>query len=93
MIGQLLFTIGCSVKSIELMLLGRVLFGVGGETINIAQSCIIYKWFKKNELSLPFGLALTIARLGSVLNDLATPRISTVRKIINILFIDIWKSN
>ena len=76
MIGQMFFALGCSVKSIEMMLFGRVLFGLGGEVINIAQNCIILKWFKKSELSFPCGLAITVARFGSGLNDIITPRIS-----------------
>lgn len=64
------------------MLIGRIIFGLGGEIININQNCIIIKWFKKNELSFPLGLAITANRLGSVLNDIASPRIASVNYII-----------
>ena len=77
LIGQLLFALGCSVRDINVMLCGRMFFGFGGEIINIAQNCIMIKWFKKAELSFPFGIAITVSRLGSVLNDVASPRIST----------------
>jgi MFS family permease len=77
-IGQFLFAIGCSNKDIYLMLIGRTLFGVGGETINITQNCMLVKWFKKEELSFPFGLLITVSRLGSILNDVASPQIASV---------------
>lgn len=80
LLGQVVFSYGSTAKSMITMLIGRVLFGFGGEIINIIQNCIIIKWFKKNELSFPFGIAITIARLGSVLNDVISPRISAYFK-------------
>lgn len=77
-IGQFLFALGCSQQSIVLMLIGRTIFGVGGETINITQNCMIVKWFKKGELSFPFALTITVSRLGSVFNDVASPQIASV---------------
>lgn len=76
--GQLLFTIGCSNTDMTTMLLGRAIFGAGGETMNICQNVIIIRWFKKHELSLPFAICLTVARLGSVINDVASPQIANV---------------
>lgn len=76
-IGQFLFALGCSYKTIHLMLVGRVFFGFGGEIINLIQNCMMMKWFKKSELSFPFGIAITVSRLGSVLNAIISPRISS----------------
>lgn len=78
-IGQLLFAIGCSQVNMPLMLIGRVIFGIGGETINITQNLMLIKWFKKDELSFPFAITITVSRLGSVLNDVASPQIANVR--------------
>lgn len=78
LIGQFLFALGCHNQQIILMLTGRSIFGLGGEIINIAQNCLILKWFKKNELSFPLGLTITVSRLGSVVNDIASPKISSV---------------
>ena len=41
--GQLLVAVGCSVGSIELMLLSRFIFGLGGESISVAQSALVRK--------------------------------------------------
>jgi MFS family permease len=45
---------------------GRVLFGIGSESMIVAQSAIIARWFKGKELALAFGIALTICRLGTL---------------------------
>lgn len=57
------------------MLLGRVLFGLGGESMTVAQSTIISLWFKGKELNFAMGINLSIARLGSVINGLVVPRV------------------
>ena len=54
---------------IRLMLAGRFLLGVGAEPLIVAISTAIAKWFKGKELSLAFGLNLTLARLGSLAAD------------------------
>jgi nitrate/nitrite transporter NarK len=57
------------------MLAGRVLFGLGGESMSVGQSAIVSKWFKGKELAMALGLNLSISRLGSVVNGLVIPRI------------------
>ena len=74
--GQFMFVVGSQMKSITLMIVGRIVFGVGGESINICQTAMIVKWFYKNSISLPLGLTLTASRLGSVLNDVLSPKIA-----------------
>lgn len=77
LIGQFLFCIGISNKSQILALIGRILFGFGGETINSTQSTIILYWFPQNQITFIFGISLSFARLFSVLNDVFSPRISS----------------
>jgi MFS family permease len=50
-----------------MMVIGRAIFGLGAESMIVAITTVIAKWFKGKELSLAFGLNLTIARLGSFL--------------------------
>jgi MFS family permease len=45
---------------------GRVLFGIGCESLYVAQSAIIARWFRGKELAMAFGITLTIARLGTL---------------------------
>lgn len=39
------------ILSLETMIVGRFIFGIGGESINITISMIIVNWFKGSELS------------------------------------------
>jgi MFS family permease len=45
---------------------GRLVFGAGSESLVVAQSAILARWFKGRELAFSFGLTLTIARLGTM---------------------------
>jgi len=47
------------------MAAGRLVFGLGAESLIVAVTTAIAKWFKGKELSFAFGVNLTIARLGS----------------------------
>ena len=52
--------------SLPVLYAGRVIFGMGAESLIVAQSAIIARWFKGKELALAFGIALTICRLGTL---------------------------
>ncbi len=54
---------------LEIMLIGRVILGLGAEPLIVAITTALAKWFKGKELSFAFGINLTIARLGSVAAD------------------------
>jgi MFS family permease len=47
------------------MAIGRFIFGIGAESMIVAITTIIARWFKGKDLSFAFGLNLTVARLGS----------------------------
>src|SRR5271170_5336672 len=48
-----------------LMATGRLIFGMGAESLIVAVTAALARWFKGKELSFAFGINLTIARLGS----------------------------
>ncbi|KAJ3410061.1 hypothetical protein HDU80_005453 [Chytriomyces hyalinus] len=76
LLGQMIFTAGISNKSFPTLLLGRVIFGIGGESVSVCQSCVVAQWFgSESQVSLALGLTLTISRFGSVLNSILSPRI------------------
>ncbi|KAG0280630.1 hypothetical protein BGZ95_009371 [Linnemannia exigua] len=56
-----------------MMLVGRAIFGVGGESCGVAQASITTMHFRGHELAFALGLNLCIARFGSVVNALVTP--------------------
>ncbi len=55
-------------KSIYTIYIGRVIFGVGSESLVVCQSAILARWFKGKELALAFGISLTLSRLGTILS-------------------------
>jgi MFS family permease len=54
-----------STGTLEVMAAGRLVFGLGAESLIVAVTTAIAKWFRGKELSFAFGMNLTIARLGS----------------------------
>jgi MFS family permease len=48
-----------------LMAIGRLIFGMGAESLTVAATAALARWFKGKELSFAFGINLTIARLGT----------------------------
>ena len=51
------------------MYLGRFVFGIGGESLAVAQNTYAVVWFKEKELNLVFGLQLSMARIVSIQSD------------------------
>lgn len=77
-VGQLVFAAGVSARTWHWMFLGRVIFGLGGESLSVAQSRLVTEWFLGRELGLALGLNLSIARIGTVVNNNLSPRIAQV---------------
>lgn len=71
--GHLVFTAGVWTRSFKTMLVGRFLFGIGGESFAVIQNKLISYEFKGKELGLAMGIFSSIARLGTVANFLLTP--------------------
>jgi MFS family permease len=44
---------------------GRLIFGMGAESLIVAVTAAIARWFRGKELSFAFGINLTISRLGT----------------------------
>lgn len=72
-ISSFIFTMLClagavitaSFADITMMAIGRLVFGLGAESMIVAITTVIGRWFKGKQLSFAFGLNLTLARLGS----------------------------
>ncbi len=50
------------------MYFSRFLFGIGGESLSVAQNAYATAWYTPNELNFVFGLSLSMARVGSTVN-------------------------
>ena len=67
-IGQLITAFGAYFKSFKLMEFSRFVFGIGGESLAVAQNTYASVWFKGDILNMVFGLQTSIARVGSTVN-------------------------
>ncbi len=69
MIFGVLCFIGPAITAISghlpIMATGRLIFGMGAESLNVAVVTALARWFKGKELSFAFGLNLTASRLGT----------------------------
>lgn len=82
LLGQVVFAIGLSAKSWPIMFVGRVIYGFGGESLSVGNSALLAQWFAGKELAFAFGLNLSIARLGSVINNLVSPQMSNMSGVV-----------
>eukprot|EP00928_Gymnodinium_smaydae_P062423 TRINITY_DN46291_c0_g1_i1.p1 TRINITY_DN46291_c0_g1~~TRINITY_DN46291_c0_g1_i1.p1 ORF type:complete len:490 (-),score=107.05 TRINITY_DN46291_c0_g1_i1:196-1665(-) len=76
-IGAVLVSVGVARASWMLLLFGRVIFGIGGESLQIAQNCMLFRWFQGKEVSLALGMLISFSRVGSLLNGWASPEIAS----------------
>ena len=56
--------LGAFFDSYLLMEISRFVFGIGGESLAVAQNTYASAWFRGKALNAVFGLQLSIARLG-----------------------------
>ncbi|CAF4758068.1 unnamed protein product [Pieris macdunnoughi] len=66
--GAMLFALGVYINKFWLMILGRFVFGIGGESLQVAVNNYVVLWFKGKELNMVFGLQLSFSRFGSTVN-------------------------
>lgn len=66
-VGQFLFAFGAFSGQFWLMQAGRFVYGLGGESLSVAQNTYVVNWFKGRELNTVFGFQITVSRAGSTL--------------------------
>jgi len=77
--ATLIFAVVCLVGAVltaasgtfTMMAAGRLVFGLGAESMIVAVTAALGQWFKGKQLGLAFGLNLSIARAGSYAADLS----------------------
>jgi MFS family permease len=57
------------------MILGRIIYGMGGENLTITTSAFIGQWFKGKELAFALGVDISAARIAATVNDATQPMI------------------
>src|SRR5271170_6305383 len=63
-VGSVLTTLS---PRLSVMAGGRLVFGLGAESLIVAVTTAVAKWFRGKELSFAFGINLMISRAGSLL--------------------------
>jgi len=66
LVGSCLFTLGLWTDSVALLVVARVIFGMGGESQNVGSLTLISKWFAGRELAFAMAINVSVSRLGSV---------------------------
>lgn len=66
-VGQSIFVYGVDKKISWAMLVGRIIFGVGAETLEVGQADILNNWFDSHHLSTAYGLTISFQRLVTTL--------------------------
>lgn len=59
----------------QVMVLGRAIFGIGCEAMYVGQSAIITEWFINYELGFAIAMISCVPLLGSFVNGAVTPMV------------------
>ena len=77
-LGQFLFALAINTNIFSLMIIGRIIAGIGGESLEIAQYTLTTDYFKDKRLGLALGIILTSSQLGTAANDFISPIIANI---------------
>jgi len=75
LVGMATFYIAIAGKSFGMTVFSRVISGIGGESLEVAQGSVLNNWFRGRELSTAIGLSMCISRSGSSFNSFITPHV------------------
>merc|ERR1719273_2073183 len=71
-LGNGLFVLAIYLSDYPMMLVGRVIYGVGIESFVMAETPLLYEYFKGKELSFALGANLSFSLLGSSVQGVTT---------------------
>ncbi|RKP09955.1 major facilitator superfamily domain-containing protein, partial [Thamnocephalis sphaerospora] len=66
--GNILVAISTNMRSFPVMVIGRVLYGLGSGSITVVQGAILSHWFRGRGLAITLGLEVAVSRLASFLS-------------------------
>jgi MFS family permease len=85
-VGSVIFFVGVLTRQYALLIMGRVVFGLGGESLAVSQSAFVARWFKEGRgMALAFGIAISFSRVGSSFNFLFSPMIANHSVVLAVL--------
>eukprot|EP00658_Telonema_sp_P-2_P039324 TRINITY_DN2813_c0_g2_i3.p1 TRINITY_DN2813_c0_g2~~TRINITY_DN2813_c0_g2_i3.p1 ORF type:complete len:363 (+),score=97.69 TRINITY_DN2813_c0_g2_i3:59-1147(+) len=71
-VGQTVFALGSSMGGtggFGVMIFGRFIYGLGGESLCVCAQTLLAEWFMGKEMALAMGINLSVSRAGSAVND------------------------
>lgn len=71
--GQMIFSLGVYWQDYLYMIIGRVIYALGAESLYIAQLAMAVQYFSKKELTFVLGWNNSLTYLANVINGLVTP--------------------
>ncbi|CAJ0840224.1 12545_t:CDS:2 [Entrophospora sp. SA101] len=77
-IGNILVALSTDLKSFAVMVIGRILYGLGSGPIVIVQVAILSNWFRGKGLAIAVGIQIAVSRLSSFLANLTVIPIAKV---------------
>ena len=75
-LGTVAFCMGVQGRIYALALVGRFIFGLGGESLTVVQNTFVVRWFDGSFLALAFALVLAFARVGTSVNFVVSPKLA-----------------
>eukprot|EP00347_Sterkiella_histriomuscorum_P023550 403334216 len=75
LIGQFVISIGGFTKSYWTLIGGRIIYGLGGESLSVSQSALASRWFIGNELSLAMAIQISLGNVATTINGYLLPTI------------------
>lgn len=75
-IGQALFSLGLGMQNYFLMVAGRLIYGLGGESFIFIQSKRLTTYFRQKELAFSMACFVIFGKLGTIANFMLTPFIA-----------------
>jgi MFS family permease len=74
-IGQGIVVAGITTGVAWVSICGRVVFGIGAESMGVAQNAILTHFFPPREIALALTINVSMARIGTIMNDWITPHV------------------
>jgi MFS family permease len=76
MVGAIVVFVGILLTEYSLLIVGRVIFGLGGESLNCAQMAAVARWFRGRGMALAISLTIAFSRVGASLGFLISPKLA-----------------